>query len=116
MALPASFLWGGALAAHQFEGGLEGTKKGLSVADVMTAGTRDIPRKITDGVVEGEYYPNHVGIDFYHRYKEDIALFAEMGFSVSGHRSAGRESSPTAMRKSPAKRDCSSMMMCSMNC
>lgn len=76
----AGFLWGGALAAHQFEGGLYGTSKGLSVADVMTAGTHDTPRKITDGVVEGNYYPNHEAIDFYHHYKEDIALFAEMGF------------------------------------
>ena len=74
------FLWGGALAAHQFEGGLYNTSKGLSVADVMTAGSHRTPRKITDGLVEGCYYPNHVGIDFYHRYKEDIALFAEMGF------------------------------------
>lgn len=74
------FLWGGALAAHQFEGGLYGTSKGLSVADVMTAGAANQPRMITDGVVDGMYYPNHVGIDFYHHYQEDIALLAEMGF------------------------------------
>ena len=36
--------------------------------------------ELTDGVIEGEDYPNHVGVDFYHHYKEDIALFAEMGF------------------------------------
>lgn len=78
--LPKEFLWGGALAAHQFEGGLLDTSKGLSVADVMTAGTHKIQREITDGVLEGKYYPNHIGIDFYHNYKEDIALFAEMGF------------------------------------
>jgi 6-phospho-beta-glucosidase len=77
---PEDFLWGGALAAHQFEGGVLETSKGLSVADVMTAGAHGVPRVITDGVKEGLYYPNHVGIDFYHRYKEDIALFAEMGF------------------------------------
>ena len=80
MAFPENFLWGGALAAHQFEGGVIGTSKGLSVADVMTAGSHGVPRVITDGVVEGNYYPNHVGIDFYHRYKEDIALFADLGF------------------------------------
>ena len=74
MALPKDFLWGGALAAHQFEGGVLETSKGLSVADVMTAGTRDTPRVITDGVKEGLYYPNHIGIDFYHHYKEDNAL------------------------------------------
>ena len=78
--LSKDFLWGGALAAHQLEGGVIDPTKGLSVADVMTAGAVDKARIITDGVQEGLYYPNHVGIDFYHRYKEDIALFAEMGF------------------------------------
>ena len=46
----------------------------------MTAGAHGVPREITDGVVEGKYYPNHVGIDFYGHYKEDIAMFADMGF------------------------------------
>ncbi|MCK1238911.1 6-phospho-beta-glucosidase [Streptococcus uberis] len=80
MTFPKNFLWGGALAAHQFEGGVLETFKGLSVADVMTAGAHGVPRVITDGVLEGNYYPNHVGIDFYHRYKEDIAMFADLGF------------------------------------
>lgn len=78
--LRKDFMWGGALAAHQFEGGLYGTSKGLSVADVMTAGSSNKPREITDGIQEGMYYPNHVAVDFYHHYKEDIALLAEMGF------------------------------------
>lgn len=77
--LNENFLWGGALAAHQFEGGLKGTSKGLSVADVMTAGSATEPRRITDGVLPGLYYPNHEGIDFYHRFREDIALLAELG-------------------------------------
>lgn len=80
MTFPKNFLWGGALAAHQFEGGVLETSKGLSVADVMTAGAHGVPRVITDGVLEGNYYPNHIGIDFYHRYKEDIAMFADLGF------------------------------------
>lgn len=80
MTFPKNFLWGGALAAHQFEGGVLETSKGLSVADVMTAGAHGVPRVITDGVLEGNYYPNHVGINFYHRYKEDIAMFADLGF------------------------------------
>jgi len=80
MALKKNFLWGGALAAHQFEGGVLNTSKGLSVADVMTAGAYGVPRTITDGIEEGKYYPNHIGIDFYGNYKEDIALFAELGF------------------------------------
>ena len=80
MALRKDFLWGGAVAAHQLEGGWNQGGKGVSVADVMTAGAHGVERRITDGVIEGENYPNHEAIDFYHRYKEDIALFAEMGF------------------------------------
>lgn len=77
---PEGFLWGGAAAANQFEGGFDKGGKGISVSDVMTAGDRNNPRKITNGIIKGEYYPNHEGIDFYSRYKEDIKLFAEMGF------------------------------------
>jgi len=77
--LPKDFLWGGALAAHQFEGGWNAGGKGPSVVDVMTAGAHGVSRKITDTIEENEFYPNHEAIDFYHHYKEDIALFAEMG-------------------------------------
>ncbi|OIJ17314.1 6-phospho-beta-glucosidase [Anaerobacillus alkalilacustris] len=80
MAFKENFLWGGAVAAHQLEGGWNKGGKGPNVADVMTAGAHGVPREITDGVIEGKYYPNHEAIDFYGRYKEDIALFAEMGF------------------------------------
>ncbi len=76
----ADFLWGGAVAAHQLEGGWQEGGKGVSVADVMTAGRHGVPREITEGVIEEKYYPNHEGIDFYHRYPQDIKLFAEMGF------------------------------------
>lgn len=78
--LPEDFLWGGAVAAHQLEGGWNAGGKGPSVSDVLTAGKHGVLRRITDGIVEGENYPNHEAIDFYHHYKEDIALFAEMGF------------------------------------
>ncbi|VYT79530.1 6-phospho-beta-glucosidase [Clostridium tertium] len=80
MGLSKDFLWGGAVAAHQVEGGYNKGGKGISIADVMTAGTHTIPRKITDGIIEGNYYPNHEGINFYEKYKEDVKLFAEMGF------------------------------------
>ncbi len=80
MAFPKDFLWGGAVAAHQLEGGWNEDGRGPSVSDVLTAGTVSIPRRITDGVIEGESYPNHKGIDFYHTYKDDIALFGELGF------------------------------------
>ena len=82
MALPADFLWGAALAANQCEGAYQEDGKGLSVADVMTAGAVDTPRRITTDVEAGVYYPSHGGVDFYHRYKEDIALFAQMGLKV----------------------------------
>ncbi|MCA5012083.1 MULTISPECIES: 6-phospho-beta-glucosidase [unclassified Enterococcus] len=74
-----NFLWGGAIAAHQAEGAWNIEGKGPSIADVMTAGGNGIPRKITQGIIEGEYYPNHEAIDFYHHYKEDIQLFKELG-------------------------------------
>lgn len=78
--LPENFLWGGAVAAHQLEGGWNDRGKGISVSDVLTAGAHGVMRKITDGVISGEKYPNHDAINFYYHYKEDIALLAEMGF------------------------------------
>ena len=80
MSFRKDFLWGGAVAAHQLEGAYREGGKGLSIVDVVTAGDHTHPRRVTDGVLPGEYYPNHDAIDFYHHYKEDIALFAEMGF------------------------------------
>lgn len=76
-----SFLWGGAVAANQCEGAYNVDGKGLSTADCMTAGSANTKREYTDGIVEGKYYPNHQGVEFYYRYKEDIKLFAEMGFN-----------------------------------
>ena len=76
------FLWGGAVAAHQLEGGWNEGGKGLSAADMMSNGTHTTPRQITRTLEEGLYYPNHKASDFYHRYKEDIALMAEMGFKT----------------------------------
>lgn len=79
---PEGFLWGGAVAAHQVEGAYNEDGKGLSIADVMTAGDNKTPRKITNGIHKNEIYPNHEAIDFYHRYKEDIQLFKELGLKV----------------------------------
>ena len=79
---PENFLWGGAVAAHQIEGGWNEGGKGISIADVMTAGGHGVPRRITDGVIEGENYPNHEATDFYHHWKGDIDLLAEMGFKA----------------------------------
>ncbi|WP_437612380.1 6-phospho-beta-glucosidase [Erwinia sp. V71] len=78
--LPQGFLWGGAVAAHQVEGGWDQGGKGVSICDVLSGGAHGVDRVITDGVQPGYRYPNHEAIDFYGNYKQDIALFAEMGF------------------------------------
>ena len=81
MGFRKDFLWGGATAANQVEGGYLDGGKGLNVPDVITGGTVSTPRRITPaGPEEGVFYPSHESVDFYHHYKEDIALFGEMGF------------------------------------
>ncbi|GIN39580.1 6-phospho-beta-glucosidase [Heyndrickxia oleronia] len=83
---PENFLWGGALAANQVEGAYLEDGKGLTTVDLMPTGKKrwDIAIGNVESFepMEGEFYPSHVAIDFYHRYKEDIALFAEMGFKA----------------------------------
>lgn len=80
---PKDFLWGAATAANQVEGAWDVDGKGPSTSDVMVAGDHKTPRRITPSIDESRYYyPSHTGTDFYHHYKEDIALFAEMGFKV----------------------------------
>lgn len=74
---PENFLWGGAVAANQCEGAYLEDGKGLSVQDVMPHGIRgDRTKEPTEDNMK------LIGIDFYHRYQEDIRLFAEMGFRV----------------------------------
>lgn len=102
MAFPKNFLWGGATAANQYEGGYNEGGRGLAISDMISAGSHTEPRKIyyqaQDGQIgfttlgsslplgakgiikENVYYPSHQATDFYHHYKEDIALFAQMGF------------------------------------
>ena len=108
MKLSEKFMWGGATADFQYEGGFQEGNRGLSTHDFETAGAYQSPRYITyrmpDGSVkkarssfsdpedipaegkpcicEDVYYPSHKAVDFYHRYKEDIALMAEMGFNT----------------------------------
>lgn len=95
------FLWGGAVAAHQLEGAWNEGGKGVSIADVMTAGGNGVERRITDGVLPGENYPNHDAIDFYHRYPEDIKLFAEMGFKAFRTSIAWTRIYPTGEEEEP---------------
>jgi len=82
MPFKKKFLWGGATAANQCEGAYQQDGKGLNIADVMTAGSKTVRRRITQNIEEGVVYPNHWGINHYNRFKEDIALFAEMGFKT----------------------------------
>lgn len=94
-AFPKNFLWGGAIAANQAEGAFDVDGKGLSTADMvpyhkkkdytnlsalMHVSSGSIAEAMKVKTAEG--YPKRYGIDFYHRYKEDIALFGELGFKV----------------------------------
>ena len=95
MSFPEGFLWGGAVAANQVEGGWKEGGKGLSVADIATykpnvdvknyaahtsVSLADIEKAVED--TNTTFYPKRRGIDAYHRYKEDLALFAELGFKT----------------------------------
>ena len=82
MELNKTFLWGGSIAAHQCEGAWNEDGKGLALMDVVTSGDVDHDRIIHEKKQPGYYYPSETGIDFYHRYHEDIQLFAEMGFNT----------------------------------
>ena len=81
MRFPRNFLWGGAVAANQCEGAYLEDGKELSVPDMLLGGDVNTPRTFLPRIDETAFYPSHEAIDFYHRYKEDIALFAEMGFT-----------------------------------
>lgn len=76
------FYWGGALSAHQCEGAYNEDGKGLSTADIMRKGGKGITRIWDDEIQKGISYPTHWAVDFYHRYKDDVALFSEMGFQM----------------------------------
>ncbi len=86
MGFPKNFLWGGATAANQCEGGYDEGGRGLANVDVVPHGKER--RLVTTGVrkmldfEEGYYYPAKQSIDFYHHFREDIALFGEMGFKT----------------------------------
>lgn len=85
-AFPDGFLWGGATAANQVEGAYDVDGRGLANVDVVPIGEDRFPiiagqKKMFD-FEEGYFYPAKGSIDFYHNYKEDIALFAEMGFKT----------------------------------
>ena len=78
------FLWGGATAANQCEGGWQEGGRGMAIVDVIPHGANRMP--VMKGIMDyrdlpkDSYYPGREAIDMYGHYKEDIALFAEMGF------------------------------------
>lgn len=76
---PESFLWGGAVAANQCEGAWDEGGKGIDYSSCCHTGIPDLNPFITPADM---YHPGRVAIDFYHRYPEDIKLFAELGFKV----------------------------------
>lgn len=81
-AFPEGFLWGSAVAANQCEGAWDVDGKVPSIADCLTRGSIDESRRILLDIPEGEDYPSHRAVDFYHRYEEDIELMAEMGLKA----------------------------------
>lgn len=114
MSFPKGFYWGGALAANQVEGAWNEDGKGPSVADVASYKPNvDVKNyaahvAISDEVIreamadpDSTYYPKRRGIDFYHRYKEDLALFAEMGFTMLRVSIAWTRIYPTGEESSP---------------
>ena len=87
MTFPSNFLWGGATAANQLEGAWQADGRGPSIADALPGGKDRfsiVSQPDFDWTIEPDRYtyPNHMGIDHYHHFAEDIALFAEMGFKV----------------------------------
>lgn len=86
MPLRKDFLWGGATAANQLEGAYLEDGKGLSNVDVIPFGPNRLKFMAGDvcdfDTPDPAGYPSHLAIDFYHRYREDIALFAQMGFKA----------------------------------
>lgn len=80
------FLWGGATAANQCEGAYNEGGRGFANSDVLPFGKDRIPVIKSDlpmlEIDKEHYYPTLKAIDFYHCYKQDIALFAEMGFKI----------------------------------
>ena len=105
MVLREDFLWGGATAANQCEGGYKEGGRGLANVDVAPHGKDRFPvlaGKMKMFECDNEhYYPSHEAIDMYHNYKEDIKLFAEMGFKCYRLSIAWTRIFPTGMEETP---------------
>ncbi len=103
--LPKDFLWGGATAANQCEGGYLEGGKGLGTVDVIPWGEdrRAVMLGVRDyrTLPEDAYYPSHEAIDMYHHWKEDVALMAEMGFRCYRFSFAWSRIFPTGEEEEP---------------
>ena len=103
--LPENFLWGGATAANQCEGGYLEGNKGLGTVDVIPAGEHRravmLGKMHYNDLPKDSYYPSHEAIDMYHHYKEDIKLFAEMGFKCYRFSFSWSRIFPTGMETEP---------------
>jgi len=86
MGFPNGFLWGGATAANQCEGAWNVDGRGLANVDLIPHGANRMKTMagidVSFDFKSEEYYPGLTAIDMYHHFKEDIALFAEMGFKT----------------------------------
>ncbi len=86
MSVPKNFLWGGATAANQCEGGYREGGRGLANVDLMPSGPDRYlvgsGQKKMEAFDDRHFYPAQKAVDMFHHYKEDIALFAQMGFKV----------------------------------
>lgn len=120
---PKGFLWGGATADSQYEGGFGEGGRGLASTDFLTSGSATQQRRVTymmpDGstgfghmkgpIPEGArgwidpdaYYPSHRAVDFYHRYHEDIELMAQMGFNAYRFSICWTRIFPTGLEAAP---------------
>lgn len=98
---PKDFLWGGATAANQIEGGYLEGEKGDCISDHITGGSRDRKRRFTPDIEKEQRYPSRDAVDFYHHYKEDIRLCAEIGFRVFRMSITWARIFPTGMEEEP---------------
>lgn len=115
MVFPKHFLWGGATSAGQYEGGYDVDGRGLSHMDYI----RFLPRidnqehRVLNVLAEQyeaykqqepQHFPFRRGTDFYHCYKEDIALMKELGFKTYRMSINWSRLYPTGMEEKPYKR------------
>ena len=98
---PKDFLWGGAIAANQIEGAFLEDGKGMSIADHISNGSKEKGRNVNKNLKNDCFYPSHQAIDFYHNYKKDIALLAEMGFKAFRLSIAWSRIFPTGVEERP---------------